>query len=280
MQVGIGLPTTTPGTNRDLFFDWVHRAEQGPFSSLGVFDRLAYDSLDPLVSLSAAAAMTSRIRLATTILTGPLYNTAILAKSLASLDVLSGGRLVAGLAIGARHSDYEVAGVSHNSRGRRLDEQLAQLREIWEEDHIGPKPTGQAGPPLLVGGLSDLTFARVARYANGYLHGGGPPATFAKAAQKARAAWTDAGRPDRLQLWGMGYFALGETEAAAGTEYLRHYYDFAGPFAERIAAGLLNTPQAVVAFIRGYQEAGCDELILFPTVSNINQLERLAEVIA
>jgi alkanesulfonate monooxygenase SsuD/methylene tetrahydromethanopterin reductase-like flavin-dependent oxidoreductase (luciferase family) len=279
MQVGIGLPTTTPGIDRELFREWIRRAEQGSFSTLGVFDRLAYDSYDPLISLAAAAAMTSRIRLATTILTGPLYNTALLGKSAATLDVLSGGRLVLGLAIGARDSDFETAGISPRSRGRRLDEQLAQLREEWEGTQIGPQPASPGGPPLLVGGLNDQTFARMARYANGYLHGGGPPVAFSKAAEKARAAWTDAGRPDRLQLWGMGYYALGEDATEAGTQYIRDYYDFAGPFAEKIAAGLLTTPQAIVTFLRGYQEAGCDEVILFPTVSNINQIDRLANAI-
>lgn len=279
MNVGVGLPTTTPGADRALVLEWARRAEQGPFSSLGVFDRLAYDSYDPIVSLSAAAGATSRIRLATTILTAPLYNTALLAKSLASLDALSGGRLVAGLAIGARESDYEVAGVPHRARGRRLAEQLAALKEIWESDTMGPKPVQPGGPPLLVGGLSDATFARVARYANGYLHGGGPPATFVKAAAKARAAWADAGRPDRLQLWGMGYFVLGDEEIERGTQYLQHYYEFTGPFVEKITAGLLTTPQAVMAFVHGYEEAGCDELILFPTVSHLSQLERLAELV-
>jgi alkanesulfonate monooxygenase SsuD/methylene tetrahydromethanopterin reductase-like flavin-dependent oxidoreductase (luciferase family) len=280
MRVGIGLPTTTPGLSRALFLEWVEKAEAGPFATLGVFDRLAYDSLDPLISLTAAAAVTSRIRLATTILTSPLYNTAMLAKAAASLDVLSAGRLVLGLAIGARESDYDVAGIPTRTRGKRLTEQLATLRDYWEGDTVGPKPVCPGGPPLLVGGLNDQTFARVARYANGYLHGGGPPAAFTRFADRARAAWSDAGRPDRLQLWGMGYYALGEKEVEAGTQYLRHYYDFAGPFMERIAAGLLTTPQALVTFIRGYQEAGCDELILFPTVGHINQVERLAEIVA
>jgi alkanesulfonate monooxygenase SsuD/methylene tetrahydromethanopterin reductase-like flavin-dependent oxidoreductase (luciferase family) len=182
--------------------------------------------------------------------------------------------------LGARESDYDVAGVAHKSRGRRLGEQLAALRTFWEEDTIGPKPTCPGGPQLLVGGMNDLTFARAARYANGYLHGGGPPQTFAKAAEKARAAWVDAERPDKLQLWGMAYFALGDAAVDAGAKYLRHYYAFAGPFVEKIAAGLLTTPQAVVQLIRGYQEAGCDELILFPTVSDLSQLHRLADVIA
>jgi hypothetical protein len=65
----------------------------------------------------------------------------------------------------------------------------------------------------------------------------------------------------------------------AGAGYLRDYYAFTGPFAERIAAGQLTTPQAIVQFVRGYEEAGCDELLLFPTVADLAQLERLADVI-
>lgn len=280
MRVGIGLPTTTPGADRDLILGWARAADEGPFSTLGVFDRLVYNSYDSLISLTAAAAVTRRVRLATTILTGPLYNTALLAKATASLDVLSGGRLVVGLAVGARESDYDAAGIEHRSRGRRLTEQMLALRSHWESGAIGPKPVRPGGPELLTGGLSDQAFMRVARYANGYLHGGGPPQSFAKAAEKARAAWIDAGRPDKLQLWGMGYYALGDDATEIGTQYLKEYYAFTGPFAEKIAAGLLTTAQAVVQFIRGYQEAGCDELILFPTVSHMAQLQRLADVVA
>ena len=133
---------------------------------------------------------------------------------------------------------------------------------------------------MLVGGLSDRGFARMARYADGYVHGGGPPRAFARVADKARAAWFDAGRPGRPQLWAQGYFALGnEHIEAAGTHYLRDYYAFTGPFAERIAAGLLTSPQAIAQFIRGYEEAGCDELVLFPTVPDLDQLEQLADIL-
>jgi hypothetical protein len=77
----------------------------------------------------------------------------------------------------------------------------------------------------------------------------------------------------------MGYVALGDEAAQAGTAYLRDYYAFTGPFAEKIAAGLLTTPQAIAQFMRGYADAGCDELVLFPTVPELSQLERLAEVL-
>src|SRR5438270_6807698 len=245
MRVGVGLPTGIPGTDGQLVIEWARRADAGPFSSLGVIDRLVYGNYEPLTVLAAAAAVTQRVLLATTIVIGPLHNNALLAKVAASIDALSGGRLVLGLAVGARKEDYDAAGIDYRSRGKRLTEQLASLRSLWEDASIGPETARSAGPELLVGGLSDQGFARVARYADGYVHGGGPPRTFARAADKARAAWSDAGRPGKPLIWGQGYFALGADSAEAGMAYLRQYYALTGPFAEKIAAGLLTTPQEV-----------------------------------
>ena len=101
MRVGVGLPSTVPGTQGQLIIEWASRADEGPFSSLGVLDRMVYDSYDPLITLGAVAGITHRVKLATTIVIGPLHNTALLAKTAASLDALSGGRLVLGLAVGA-----------------------------------------------------------------------------------------------------------------------------------------------------------------------------------
>jgi len=279
MHVGVGLPNTTPGADRELLINWARQADEGPFSNLSVLDRLVYDSYEPLTVLAAAAVITQRIRLATTIVISPLRNTALLAKEAATVDVLSGGRLTLGLAVGARRDDYDAAGVEYASRGKRLTEQLEALRAYWEDESFGPRPIQPNGPELLIGGGSDHTFARMVRYADGYVHGGGPPKTFARAAEKARSAWLDAGRPGQPRLWAMGYFALGGDAAETGHAYLRDYYAFTGPFAEKIAAGLLTTPQAIAQFIRGYADAGCDELVLFPTVPALEQLQRLAEVI-
>lgn len=280
MRVGVGLPGTVPRTNGQLLIQWAAQADQGPFSSLGVLDRLVYDSYEPLTMLAAAAAVTRRVLLATTIVIAPLRNTALLAKTAASVDALSDGRLVLGLAVGARREDYTAASVEYHTRGRHLSEQLATLRMIWEEGRFSPSSARPEGPTLLLGGQSDLGFARMARYTNGYVHGGGPPRAFARAADKARSAWLDAGRPGQPRIWAQGYFALGdETTIEAGMNYLRDYYAFTGPFAEKIATGILTTPQAVAQFIRGYEEAGCDELVLFPTVPDLIQLQRLADIL-
>ena len=283
MRVGVGLPGIVPGAGGELLVDWAGRADAAasPFTSLGTIDRLAFGNLEPLVSLGAAAAVTERVSLVTMVVIAPIRTTAILAKQAATLDRISGGRLVLGLATGARQDDYLVAGVDGRDRGPRFSEQLEALRSAWEEGPIGPPPARAGGPRLLVGGSSGPAFVRMARHADGYVHGGGPPRAFANAAARALAAWSEAERPGRPELWGQSYFALGdEATAERGRDYLREYYAFTGPFAEKIAAGNLTTPQAVVDHVRGYQDAGCDELVLLPSVAEPSQLDRLADVFA
>ena len=275
MNVGVGLPSTTPGTDGGLVLEWARRADAGPFSSVAVLDRVAYSSLEPFVTLGAAAAATTRVRLATMIAIAPLRSTALLAKQAASVHALSGGRMTLGLAIGARTEDYDVAGMEHRGRGLRLSEQLAYLRGGVDEERVGPS---RDGIELLVGGGSGPAFARMARYADGYAHGGGPPRAFASAAARAPAAWTDLGRPGRPRLWGQGDFALGDVDR--GNAYLRDYYAFTGPFAERIVAGNLTSARAIKDFVRGYEEAGCDELVLLPTTGDVVELDRLAEAVS
>jgi alkanesulfonate monooxygenase SsuD/methylene tetrahydromethanopterin reductase-like flavin-dependent oxidoreductase (luciferase family) len=278
VRVGVGLPSIVPGAPGDLLVAWARRAESGPFTSLGVLDRIVYDSYDPFVALAAAAAVTDRIGLVTMVVIGPLRPAGTLAKQAASLDALSGGRLTLGVALGARGDDYRAAGVPPEGRGDRFDEQLGALRVAFADGTVFPRSAREGGPPLLVGGLSGRSYVRMARFADGYVHNGGPPRAFARAAEQARAAWGDAGRPGAPVLWGQSYFALGDEDR--GSDYLRDYYAFTGPFAEKIAAGNLTTPQSVIDLCRGYEEAGCDELVLLPTVPDLTQLDRLADVLA
>ena len=278
MRIGVGLPTTTPGADRDLVLNWARLADQGPFSSLGVIDRVVYDGLEPTAALAAAAAVTEHARLVSMVIIGPLRSAALLAKQAATIDVLSGGRLTLGLGVGARHDDYEVSGIEHRDRGSRLTEQLAVLRDIWEDGTLGPSPVQPGGPDLLIGGAGGPALLRMARLADGYVHGGGPPRSFAAAAARVRAAWTDAGRPGDPQLWAQAFYALGDPDS--GSSYLRSYYAFTGAFAERIAAGNLISAAALRDYVRGYEEAGCDELVLLPTVSDPAELDRLADALS
>jgi alkanesulfonate monooxygenase SsuD/methylene tetrahydromethanopterin reductase-like flavin-dependent oxidoreductase (luciferase family) len=274
VQIGIGLPVAIPGAPPGLVGTWARRAEAAGFDSLAVIDRVVYGSLDPMLALATAAAVTRRPLLATTVLVAPLRRTALLARQVASLQRLSGGRLVLGVGAGAREDDYEAAGWPHAGRGRRLDRQLEALPDLVE---LGRTGTAAPMPWTLVGGQSTAAFARMARYADGYVHGGGPPRAFARAARQARAAWADACRPGRPLLWGQAYFAFGDAEERLGRSYLRDYYAFTGPFADRVAEGLVTSGQQLLELIAGYREAGCDHLCLLPTVASLDQLERLAE---
>ncbi|MGH2730793.1 MAG: LLM class flavin-dependent oxidoreductase [Actinomycetota bacterium] len=280
MNVGVGLPSAVPATGPSTLVEWARRADSGPFSSLGVVDRLRYDCYEPMITLAMAAATTRRVGLVTMVVIGPLRNSAVLAKEAATIDALSGGRLTLGVAVGARTEDYEAAGISPEGRGDRLAEQLVDLRSFWEREEVGRLTASGFGPRLLVGGMSDVTFVRMARNADGYVHGGGPPRTFERAADRARTAWTELGRTGSPALWAQGYFALGGDDVVErGRNYVRDYYSFTGPFAQRIAEGMLATPQAIAAFVRGYADAGCDELVLLPAVAAIDQLDRLQDTL-
>src|ERR687891_453247 len=151
MRVGVGLPNAVPGTEASVLLEWARRADAGPFTSLGVLDRVAYDCHEPMALLAAVAGVTQRTTLVTMVVIAPLRSTALLAKQAAFVDALSGGRLVLGLAIGARTSDYDAAGVDHRDRGRRFERQLAELRDLWESGP-GPRPAEPRGPVVLVGG--------------------------------------------------------------------------------------------------------------------------------
>lgn len=267
MDLGVGLPSVIPGAAPELLERWAEEADGGPFTTLGAHDRLAWDGIDCLTALARAAAVTERIGLASLVLIAPLRSTEAIAGEAARIEVMAPGRLTLGVGIGPRRDDYEAAGASFPSRGRRLDEQLFELRQHSDRGHR-----------LLVGGGGDAALARMARHSGGYVHGGGPPRAFRSAAERALTAWFDAGRPGRPRLVGTAYFALdGRAEDGAG--YLRSYYRFVGPFAERIAGGLLRTAEEIAELSAGYAEAGCDELVLFPTVADIRQLELLAEAV-
>src|SRR3954454_13255141 len=145
MDVGIGLPATIPGVQRDQLLEWARRAEARGFSSLGTLDRIVYGNYEPLIALAAAAAVTARIRLATTILIAPYrVNAALLAKQAASVDRLSGGRLVLGMAVGGREDDYEASGVDFGTRGRRFDTMLDEMVRAWDGERFGY--AGRIGP--------------------------------------------------------------------------------------------------------------------------------------
>lgn len=287
MRMGIGLPATIPGVQGRLLLDWARRADAAPFSSLGIIGRLVYPNYDPLIVLAGAAGVTGRIRLMTTVLLAPLRNTVILAKQAASLDALSGGRLTLGLSVGSREDDYHAAGQDFHTRGRRLERQIAEMRRIWSGEPlsdsvgpIGPKPMQPGGPEILIGGYAPKAIERAARFAAGFIAGGAPPQRAAQSYQIVEAAWKAAGREGKPRFVTAAYYGLGDDAREKAAVYIRGYYGQGTPIAEGIVKGLPTTPEAIKATVQAFTEIGADELMLWPCIPELDQVDRLSEAIA
>jgi alkanesulfonate monooxygenase SsuD/methylene tetrahydromethanopterin reductase-like flavin-dependent oxidoreductase (luciferase family) len=279
MDVGIGLPNAVPGTTGGQLTEWARRADSRAFSTLGTIDRIAYDNYEPLVALAAAAAVTERIGLCTSVLLAPLReNEAELAKQALSVHALSGGRLTLGIGLGGRDDDYEVSGIETEGRGKRLDEMLERMQELWAGDLVGPSLAGT--PPVVIGGSVDASFARAARFGEGWIAGGSPPDQYAEMAEKARTAWAEAGRDGEPRLMGLAYFALGDNAERDAENYLTDYYAWLG---EEVAGYIANSAakdaETVRQYVSAFTEAGCGELIFCPSSSDPEQVDLLADAL-
>jgi alkanesulfonate monooxygenase SsuD/methylene tetrahydromethanopterin reductase-like flavin-dependent oxidoreductase (luciferase family) len=285
MDVAIGLPATIPGVEREQLLEWARRAEARGFSSLGTLDRIVYPNYEPLIALAAAAAVTERIGLMTAILIAPYrVNAALVAKQAATLHHLSNGRLTLGVAVGGREDDYEASGVDFHTRGRAFDEMLATWKRVWEGESfgtaggVGPAlPQGRAG--LLIGGSADIAFERAAKHGDGWIMGGGAPDQLREGADKMRAAWQAAGRDGEPRIAALAYFALGDGAREAADAYLRHYYEWLGEYADMIASSAAVDAETVKQYVAGFADAGCDELVLFPSNPDPDQVDLLADAV-
>jgi len=286
MDFAIGLPATIPGTKGHLILDWAKRADSAPFSSLAILDRLVYPNYEPLVTLAAAAAVTERVRLMSTVLLAPLRRAGVLAKQTATIDALSGGRLTLGLGVGAREDDFQFAPASFDERGRRFEEQLELMKRVWsgqpvsgEVGPVGPRPVQAGGPELLIGGYTPVSIRRVGRWGDGFISGGvRDPEQVRQLFDLAEESWRAEGREGRPRLVASLYYALGPN-AARGGDYIRHYYRYFGPGADNMARSIPSSPEAVDNLIRGLGDVGADEVVCWPTVAELDQVDRLAEIV-
>lgn len=282
MNIGLGLPIDDP---RQLL-SWARRADAGPFTTLGLLDRLVYDNPEPLVTLAGLAGATTRIRVQTEVLLAPLHRTAVLAKQAATLDRLSGGRFTLGVGVGGREDDYAATGIDMRRRGRRLDEQLAVLRRIWAgEPHgdgagpIGPAPVTPGGPEVLFGGFTPAAIARAARWGDGFLGAAISPQFIDQLFRDVEQAWLDAGRTTKPRLVAQVNAAIGpDAVVAEARRNVGDYYAFLGD-ASHFADGLLGTPQEIRAAVTTYTELGADEVILYCWSPDLDQIDRFADTL-
>ncbi|MER6942950.1 LLM class flavin-dependent oxidoreductase [Nonomuraea sp. NPDC000554] len=279
MNVGLGLPIGDPGKLRS----WARRAEDGPFTTLALLDRLVYDNPEPLVTLAAIAGATSRIRVMTEVLIVPVRQTAVLAKEAATLDRVSGGRFTLGIGTGVREDDFQAAQAEYRGRGRRLDEQMTAMRRVWSGEPysedigpIGPAPARPGGPEVLFGGFVPATADRVARWGDGFLGATFSPEEMGRFFRGVERAWQAAGRPGSPRLVAQANAALGpEPVVDEARRAVRAYYGFAD-YTDNVVNGMLTTPEAVRQAVTAFGDVGADEVMLYCWSTDVDQVDRIA----
>jgi alkanesulfonate monooxygenase SsuD/methylene tetrahydromethanopterin reductase-like flavin-dependent oxidoreductase (luciferase family) len=260
--------------------------DAGPFSTLSVLDRVVYANFEPLVTLAAAAVLTTRVRLMTEVLIAPIRNAALLAKESATLDVLSRGRLTLGLGLGGREDDYLAAGVPYDHRGKRLEEQLEQMKRIWAGQTvqanvgpIGPRPIQTNGPELLLGGYTPRTIQRVVRYAHGIITGMNDIKQIDQTFREVSQGWREASRTGKPRLVAQIDITLETHDDGQGRKNLLDYYTALPSFAASKSATLLTTEQQLLDTIHTLEQLGTDEIVFFTWSTDIEQIDRIADLL-
>ena len=292
MKIGMNLPVMVPGLDRDTILEWVRRIDAGPYSSLAAGERITFPNPEVMVTMSAAAAVTERVRLAFTVIVLPMHSPVLMAKQIATLDVISGGRVTLGLGIGARVEDYRAVGTPFDDkRLRRMEGQIALMRRVWAGENVvegalrpvEPFPVQSGGPELLAGALAPDSIRRAARWADGVCgFSFGPSAEeVGFAYDTARRAWQDAGRSTPPRLVMSFWYALGDRARAQLDAYLERYLGFLGDDAAKALGATVKTTSATALreAARMLADLGTDELILVPTTLDPDEVYRVADIL-
>ena len=312
VKLGVLLPTRgllmagTPPQDADLILSMAEAMEEGGLDSVWVGDSLtAKPRLEPLTTLAAVAARTRRVRLGTAVLLAALRHPVLLAHTLGTLDLISGGRAVLAVGVGgafneAQRREWLAAGVDPSQRARRLEELVQVVRRLGAGEEVSfdgrhfklesvrmePRPIQRAGVPILIAchwrAGREQQFRRAARLGDGFISISDTPEEYAKCAERVRAYAAEEGKhPDEMESSFYMTVNLGEDQGKATEEaerYLTAYYganiwgDRWGPF---------GPPQWTVERIGQYAQAGAGTIIVrFASFDQENQLDTFLREVA
>jgi probable F420-dependent oxidoreductase len=280
--------------------DYGIRMEQLGFDSLWAWDHVLlgvqpnFPIIESLTLLTAIAARTKKIKLGTGILVLPMRNPVILAKQLGSMDLLSNGRLIMGLASGWYKREFDAVGIPFEKRGKIMDENLDILKRFWTEDMVKgewmyhkipagvmyPKPEQKPHPPLLIGGYVDRVLQRAAVTGDGWLTYFYRPESFAKSWAKIRGFAKDAGKdPDKLLNASQLPIRIGKSRAAVESEmmeWLGKEWDYASWSESTKDSAILGTVDECVEQLKAHLAVGTQKIIFVPYRYETQQIETIA----
>ncbi len=303
VQFGLALrnfvgPGETP--DADGLIAYAERAEALGFESLWVWDHIllgvdpSFPILDSLTLLTAIAARTERIKLGTSVLVLPLRNPVVTAKVLASIDRISHGRLVLGMAAGWYAREFDAVGVPFKQRGRIFERNLELILRLWAEDAVSvevdefnlrnavllPKPLQTPRPTVLIGGYVDVVLRRAARMADGWLTYFYTAEGFANSWAKVKGFAKEYGRdPESLISTNQLAIYVGPPKQEADApmrQWLTTEWDVAKWSDSTVEHAICGTPEECVAQLRPHVEAGVDRIIFVPYRYQPEQVELIA----
>lgn len=290
MKIGLCLPYMKAGLTREDYHAWFRHIDQGPFFSLSCGERILGPTYDMRVLLASAAALTERVEINTTLYVLPMHNAVRAAKEIATLDVMSGGRLTVTVGYGGRPQDYEAVGAPYARRHARMDEQVATMRSIWAQqppiegcDPVGPVPVQAGGPRIYTGAMGPKGMARSAQWADGVFafSGNGEQTDIAHTLGLAEQCWTEAGRDSAPYRMGGFWFCLADKGAEVLYDYVYNYLLIAGEDVAKWMAGTASrsNEDAVREALDNLEAAGCEEAMLSPVTADLREIDRLVDIL-
>jgi probable F420-dependent oxidoreductase len=292
-KIGLAFVNPAPLTKPTNVVNFAKQCEEIGLHSMWAIDRIAYDNLEPLTTLAAAAGVTQRIRLGTSVLLGNTRHPAHLAKIIATLDFISNGRVILGLGFGSRENDYKAVEIPFEKRGSRAVEQVNLMKRLWTEGNvthkgqffrvenltIGPRPIQKPHPPIWSGGSADVALKRAGSWANGFICGSSAIPEFSLTWEKVAGYARAAGRnPNEIEKAGLTFMAINNDHSMAVKtleDYVMRYY---GRLRADVAnTSLVGSPNAVAERIVAFFSRGLDTLIIGVADPDPRQLDLFGE---
>lgn len=294
-NLGICFVRSPAEVSSEFVVRTARKTEEAGLHSFWINDRITGDYLEPTTVAAAAASVTQKIKVGTSILLAALRPPVLLAKTLASIDFLSGGRLIVGIGFGASRDEFDAVEVPFKERGSRAVEQIHLMKRLWQEQDVnhqgryfrvsqltlGPRPIQNPHPPIWMGGAADVVLERVARMADGYICGTGSLQRFPDVWDKICTYALKSGRdPGLIEKAGITYVAVDENKAraiAACEAYLNRYYGKITVDIER--NGVIGSPTECAARLASIFEKGFRTVILRAVIPDLQQLDLLGDKI-